>query len=63
MATKQKKSEAEATQRVLVVFHDRELVGRIDAWGKANRRHSRSNAIEALCAQILDAMDAAQKAG
>lgn len=50
---KTKKTKA-PTKRVLVVFHDTELLARIDAWGTANRRHTRSNAVEALVAMALD---------
>jgi hypothetical protein len=42
-------------KRVVVFFHDPAMLKRIDEWATKNRRHTRSNAIEALLAEALDA--------
>lgn len=53
-----KKQPKTKPERVTVVFHDVALIARIDEWGAANRRHTRSNAIEALVAAALDSQPA-----
>lgn len=42
-------------QKVSILFHDRGLLERIDAYATESRRTSRSNAIESLVAEALDA--------
>ena len=53
--TQKKPAKDAAPERVTVLFHDHDLLKRVDAYSKASRRNSRSNAIEALVAQALDA--------
>lgn len=51
MATK--KHKPDRPKKVTVLFHDHDLVARIDEWGTRNQRHTRSNAVEALVALAL----------
>ena len=53
---------AESPERVTVVVYDHDLLRRVDEWGRKNRRRNRSNAMECLIAQALDAADSAARA-
>lgn len=57
-----RKPKAGKPKKVTVLFHDRDLIGRIDDYATRTRRPSRSNAIEALVAEALDAATRAASA-